>query len=116
VSAAVGDNERGSAAVCGVRGSRACMVDCARIVDPTPPTASDRPQTPHPDRSVDYLHRECAAKRVFVLPAFETPRVPDAAAAHKVSGQAVATSKLGLQAMVKRKMVHQVRRGPALVL
>lgn len=68
--------------------------------------------TPTPLRihtcSVDYLHRECAGKRVFVLPAFETPRSPDQAAAHKVAGDAVAASKAGLEAMVGKRLVHQV--------
>ncbi|KAI8467271.1 MAG: glycosyl-transferase for dystroglycan-domain-containing protein [Monoraphidium minutum] len=57
--------------------------------------------------NVDYIQRECAAKRVFVLPAFETPRSPDAAAAHAVAGQAVAADKRGLKEMVDKKLVHQ---------
>lgn len=72
---------------------------CPRLTPPPPPL---------PTRSVDYLHRECAGKRVFVLPAFETPRSPDQAAAHKVAGDAVAASKAGLEAMVGKRLVHQV--------
>lgn len=58
--------------------------------------------------SVEYLQRECAAKRVFVLPAFETPHNPDAAAAHELAAQAVTTDKKGLRALVDKRLVHQV--------
>jgi hypothetical protein len=58
-------------------------------------------------KNVDFLHKECAAKRVYVLPAFETPRSPDASAAHKVAGDAVAGDKAALEALVAKKLVHQ---------
>ena len=53
------------------------------------------------------LLKECAAKKVFVLPAFETAHQKDMAAAHKVAGDAVARSKRELGAMVRSRLVHQ---------
>lgn len=61
-----------------------------------------------PPHSVEFLQRECAAKRVYVLPAFETPRNPDTAAAHRVAGEAVSADKRGLKALVDKRHVHQV--------
>ncbi|GBF89222.1 hypothetical protein Rsub_02099 [Raphidocelis subcapitata] len=57
--------------------------------------------------NVDYLQRECAAKRVFVMPAFETPHNADQAVAHKFAGDAVAIDKKGLEEMVGKRLVHQ---------
>lgn len=79
---------------------------------PPPPCAQPhltRSPSPHPLRSVEFLQRECAAKRVYVLPAFETPRNPDAAAAHRVAGEAVTTDKRGLKGLVDKRLVHQVQ-------
>jgi len=78
---------------------------------PGPLALTAAPLNPNHNNSVEYMQRECAAKRIFVLPAFETPRVPDQAGAHRVAAQAVASSKRALEHMVNRKMVHQVRTG-----
>jgi hypothetical protein len=73
-----------------------------------PPPAARLPASRQPPRSVAYLQRECAAKRVFVMPAFETPRNPNASAAHEVAARAVTTDKKGLQELVNKRLVHQV--------
>jgi Glycosyl-transferase for dystroglycan len=50
---------------------------------------------------MDWLKRESAEKRVFVLPAFETAPLKDLVEAHTVAARAAASDKAGLQALVK---------------
>eukprot|EP00877_Chromochloris_zofingiensis_P009613 jgi/Chrzof1/4905/Cz15g04010.t1 len=55
----------------------------------------------------ELLKSECAKKKVFVLPAFETAHQKNMAAAYRMAADAVSKDKSGLAEMVANREIHQ---------